>query len=90
MAENYINTIWLQSVPKCVSLAEITSATKEDKAVQLIFKIIKKQRLNKTEVQQQYVTERMVHRFLANPETTDENWDQGRGDPTQGYKNRRS
>ena len=48
----------MQSVPKSVSLAEITSATKEDRAVQVMFKILKKQRWNKAEIEKLSVTER--------------------------------
>ena len=48
----------MQSVPKSVSLVEITSATKEDRAVQVMFKILKKQRWNKAEIEKLSVTER--------------------------------
>ena len=44
IAENYVNSICMKSVPKPVPLGSITSATKEDKAIQLIFKILSQKR----------------------------------------------
>lgn len=51
IAENYVNSICMKSVPKPVPLGSITSATKEDKAIQLIFKILNQKRCKKEEVE---------------------------------------
>jgi hypothetical protein len=51
IAEKYVNSICMKSVPKPVPLGSITSATKEDKAIQLIFKILSQKRCKKEEVE---------------------------------------
>ena len=51
IAENYVNSICMKSVPKPVPLGSMTSATKEDKAIQLIFKILNQKRCKKEEVE---------------------------------------
>jgi hypothetical protein len=50
IAENYVNSICMKSVPKSVPLSSITEATKEDKAIQLILKILSKKRCTKEEI----------------------------------------